>query len=185
MSAMSPRTVTELTNALEAGEQVRFLFFWGHRPSPHGIGKGCLSQWWPAPFTVGGDTFATAEHYMMWHKATLFDDHEVAARMLTAENPKQVKDLGRQVKNFDQATWEANRYDIVVAGNKHKFAQHEDLRTYLLSTGDQLLVEASPVDRVWGIGMTADNPHAHDPKKWRGLNLLGFALGDARTALAT
>jgi ribA/ribD-fused uncharacterized protein len=184
MSAMPPRSVTELTSALAAGEPVGFLFFWGHRPSPNGVGKGCLSQWWPAPFTVGGDTFATAEHYMMWGKARLFGDDEIAGKVLSSADPKQVKALGRKVRDFDQAPWEANRYDIVVAGNRHKFGQHADLREFLLGTGDQVLVEASPVDRVWGIGMAADDPGASDPARWRGLNLLGFALGDVRAELS-
>ncbi len=185
MCAMSPRSVTELTDLLASGEQVRFLFFWGHRPTPGRVGKGCLSQWWPSPFTVGGDTFATAEHYMMWRKAHLFDDHDLAASMLTVEHPKDVKALGREVRGFDQSVWEATRYDIVVTGNKHKFAQHEDLREFLLATGEQVLVEASPDDRIWGIGMAADDPHAADPALWRGQNLLGFALGEVRELLST
>jgi ribA/ribD-fused uncharacterized protein len=160
-----------------------FLFFWGHQPGET-IGKGCLSQWWPSPFVVDGHTFATAEHYMMWGKANLFDDARTAERILAAEHPKQAKDLGRQVRNFDQAAWEAHRYDIVVEGNTHKFGQHDDLRAFLLGTGDRVLVEASPLDRVWGIGLRADDPRAEDPAQWRGLNLLGLALGDVRNVLA-
>ncbi len=162
-----------------------YLFFWGHRPERDGsVGKGCLSQWWPSPFEVDGHTFATAEHYMMWGKATLFGDDAVAARVLAAGDPKTAKDLGREVRGFDHATWEARRYGIVVAGNTHKFAQHDDLRAFLLGTGDRVLVEASPLDRVWGIGLAADDPRAADPARWRGLNLLGRALGDVRDVLA-
>lgn len=177
------RTVTELTQAVAAGRQVEFVFFWGHHQSGEGVGKSCLSQWWPSPFEVGGITFATAEHYMMWGKAMLFEDARTAERVLAAEHPKQAKDIGRQVRNFDQATWEAHRYDIVVAGNTHKFGQHDDLRRFLLDTGDRVLVEASPLDRIWGIGLRADDPRAADPAQWRGLNLLGFALGDVRNVL--
>jgi hypothetical protein len=164
--------------------RVRYLFFWGHQPEPDGsVGKGCLSQWWPAPFAADGHEFATAEHYMMWRKAVLFDDAGTAERVLAAGHPEQAKDLGRQVRGFDHATWEAQRYQIVVDGNTHKFGQHDDLRAFLLATGDRVLVEASPLDRVWGIGLAADDPRAQDPAQWRGLNLLGYALGDVREVL--
>jgi ribA/ribD-fused uncharacterized protein len=178
MSAM--RTVAEV---IASPERVKFLFFWGHQPG-EAVGKGCLSQWWPSPFEADGHTFATAEHYMMWGKAVLFGDERTAARILDAGHPKQAKDLGRQVRNFDRATWEAHRVEIVVAGNTHKFGQHTDLGDYLLGTGDHVLVEASPLDRVWGIGLRADDPRAEDPAQWRGLNLLGFALCDVRNVLA-
>lgn len=112
-----------------------------------------------------------------------FEDPETAAKILTADTPKEAKALGRQARNFDQATWEAARYEIVVAAGTHKFGQHDDLRAFLQSTGDRLLVEASPRDRVWGIGLGRNNPAAHDPTRWRGLNLLGFALCDVRDVL--
>jgi ribA/ribD-fused uncharacterized protein len=180
----TPRDRTALLAAVEQGATFTYLPFYGHAPSPDGsVGPSCLSQWWPAPFSVDGDTFATAEHFMMWSKATLFDDHETAERVLGAATPKEAKALGRQARNFDQATWEAKRYDIVVAAGGHKFGQHDDLRAFLLGTGDQVLVEASPRDRVWGIGLGKNNPAAHDPAQWRGLNLLGFALGDVRNVL--
>ena len=178
------RTAAELSQVIAAGERVKFLFFWGHQPDQQGVGKGCLSQWWPSPFEVDGVTFATAEHYMMWGKAMLFDDRKTAERVLAATHPKQAKDLGRQVRNFDQATWEAHRYAIVVTGNTHKFGQHAGPRAFLLGTGTRVLVEASPLDRVWGIGLTGDDPRAEDPTRWRGLNLLGFALCDVRDVLA-
>jgi ribA/ribD-fused uncharacterized protein len=160
---------------------VNFLFFWGHRPERDGsAGKGCLSQWWPAPFTVDGLTFASAEHYMMWGKATLFGDSDVAARVLETSDPKQAKDLGRHVRDFSEPDWVSARYDIVVRGNLAKFSQHADLREFLVSTGDRVLVEASPLDRVWGIGLAADDPRAADPAQWLGENLLGKALVDVR-----
>ncbi|MFI2710963.1 NADAR family protein [Micromonospora sp. NPDC018662] len=181
---MPIRSVAELTAALHAGERVGYLHFWGHRPQRDGsVGVGCLSQWWPAAFTVDGREFATAEHWMMWHKATLFDDHEIAGRVLTAPHPHRAKALGRQVRGFDEATWAARRGEIVVAGSVAKFGQHDALRRFLLGTGDRVLVEASPTDRVWGIGLTADDPRAADPATWRGANLLGFALMEARAAL--
>src|SRR5690606_17756368 len=141
-------------------------------------------QWWPAPFVLDGRTFATAEHYMMWRKALLFDDRDSAERILAAGHPKQAKDLGRGVRGFDQRRWEAQRCEIVRTGNAAKFAQHPDLEAFLLGTGNRVLVEASPVDVVWGIGLAADDPRADDPQRWKGLNLLGFALGEVRERLA-
>nr|WP_244255601.1 NADAR family protein [Micromonospora tulbaghiae] len=182
---MPIRSVADLTAALDTGETFKYLRFWGHRPQRDGsVGAGCLSQWWPGPFTVDGRKFATAEHWMMWHKATLFGDHAVAERVLAAGHPHRAKALGRQVRDFDEATWVARRYEIVVAGSVAKFSQHEALRGFLLGTGDRVLVEASPTDRVWGIGLTADDPRAADPATWRGDNLLGFALLEARATLA-
>ncbi|MGW5668866.1 NADAR family protein [Micromonospora sp. NPDC003776] len=181
---MKVRSVAGLIGAVRAGERVKYLHFWGHRPQRDGsVGAGCLSQWWPAPFTVDGRTYATAEHWMMWHKAVLFGDAEVAAQVLTAAHPHRAKSLGRQVRGFDEATWAARRYDIVVAGSVAKFGQHEELKRFLLGTGDRVLVEASPLDRIWGIGLAADDPRAGDPERWRGHNLLGFALMEAREAL--
>jgi ribA/ribD-fused uncharacterized protein len=180
----TPGTLDELNAAVAAGHTVKYLYFWGHHPQRDGsIGSGCLSQWWPAEFTVDGHRFPTAEHYMMWRKATLFNDHETAEQILNAPHPHQAKTLGRQVRGFDQHTWEQQRFDIVVTGSVAKFSHHNDLRAYLLGTTNRVLVEASPTDRVWGIGLTADDPRATDPTTWRGHNLLGFALVQARTIL--
>ena len=177
------RSVADVEKAVAAGERLRFVFFWGHQKTADG--KHCLSQWYPSPFTDGEHTFATAEHYMMWRKAMLFGDERTATRVLGAGHPKEAKDLGRQVGNFEQATWEAERFGIVVAGNRLKFEQHDAERSYLLGTGDRVLVEASPLDKVWGIGLRGDDPRASDPAQWRGLNLLGFALCEVRDILRT
>ncbi|MCR6490172.1 NADAR family protein [Amycolatopsis sp. OK19-0408] len=181
-----PRSVEELTRALDAGKRFKYVYFWGYRPPRGGgVGAGCFSQWWPAPFEADGVRFATAEHYMMWRKARLFGDDEAAARVLTAVHPKQAKDFGRQVRGFDEETWVAHRYSIVVAAGAAKFAQHPELARFLAGTGERVLVEASPVDRVWGIGLAADDPRAEKPRAWRGLNLLGFALADVRSQLGS
>ncbi|HEV7909306.1 MAG TPA: NADAR family protein [Pseudonocardiaceae bacterium] len=162
----------------------KFLFFWGHRPQRDGsVGPGCLSQWWEAPFSVEGITYRTAEHFMMERKARLFGDEVSAERVLAAAHPGEAKRHGREVRGFDGAVWEVNRYDIVVRANLAKFGQHEDLREFLLRTGDRVLVEASPVDAVWGIGVSADDERATRPSEWPGLNLLGQALMDVRAAL--
>ncbi|MFD4254482.1 NADAR family protein [Amycolatopsis thermoflava] len=175
----------ELIERVRRGERVEYLFFWGHRPEPDGsAGRGCLSQWWPARFVADGREFATAEHYMMWRKALLFDDAAVAEEVLRAPHPGRAKELGRQVAGFEPARWEVSRYDIVVAGSVAKFGQNPELGRFLVGTGSQVLVEASPVDAIWGIGVAADDPCAGEPERWPGLNLLGFALMDARARLA-
>jgi ribA/ribD-fused uncharacterized protein len=184
MPFTSPRTVAELIALTADGQSVKYLHFWGHKPSVDGsVGAGCLSQWWPAQFTVDRHSYATAEHYMMWRKAMLFGDHETAGRILAVDHPAQAKRLGREVRGFTESTWDAARFGIVVAGNLAKFGQHEDLRTYLLSTGERVLVEASPTDGIWGIGLSATDGRAYDPARWQGLNLLGFALMEVRTTL--
>jgi ribA/ribD-fused uncharacterized protein len=165
--------------------RVKYLHFWGHRPRTNGSpGPGCLSQWWPAPFTVDGRTYATAEHWMMAGKARLFGDDRAEREALTARHPAQAKAAGRTVRGFDEAVWERERFRLVVEGSVHKFTADPALRRYLLATGDRVLVEASPLDRVWGIGLAAGDPGADEPRAWRGLNLLGFALMQARARLA-
>ncbi|MFF8631671.1 NADAR family protein [Streptomyces werraensis] len=173
-----------LIEAVRAGERVKYLHFWGHRPLPDGrVGASCLSQWWPSPFTVDGVEYATAEHWMMAAKARLFDDTEGERRVLAAGHPSEAKKAGRLVRGFDEEIWRRERFGIVVEGSVHKFAAHGELRSFLLNTGDRVLVEASPVDRVWGIGLAADAETANDPARWRGPNLLGFALMEARRRL--
>ncbi|MEV5188203.1 NADAR family protein [Streptomyces werraensis] len=173
-----------LIEAVRAGERVKYLHFWGHRPLPDGrVGASCLSQWWPSPFTVDGVEYATAEHWMMAAKARLFDDTEGERRVLAAGHPSEAKKAGRLVRGFDEEIWRRERFGIVVEGSVHKFAAHGELRSFLLNTGDRVLVEASPVDRVWGIGLAADAEAANDPTRWRGPNLLGFALMEARRRL--
>ncbi len=166
------------------GERVKYLWFWGHRPQRDGgVGPGCLSQWWPSPFTVDGVAYASAEHWMMAGKARLFGDAEAERAALSAAGPAAAKKAGRLVRDFDEEVWERERFALVVAGGVHKFGADPRLREYLLNTGDRVLVEASPLDRIWGIGLAVDDPRAGDPARWRGLNLLGFALMEARDRL--
>jgi ribA/ribD-fused uncharacterized protein len=179
------RTVDELVTYTAAGKPVEYLFFWGHRPHPSGRpGPSCLSQWWPAPFTVDGVLYRTAEHWMMAEKARLFGDERSAAAVLAAASPKEAKALGRSVRGFDGDRWDAAALDIVARGSTAKFGQDPQLRDYLVGTGDAVLVEASPLDAVWGIGLAADDPRARRPAEWPGRNLLGFALMQARHVLA-
>ncbi|MBB1253501.1 NADAR family protein [Streptomyces alkaliterrae] len=166
-------------------ERTKYLYFWGHRPpAGGGVGPGCLSQWWPSPFTVEGVRYATAEHWMMARKAELFDDREAFAAVLSAASPGAAKAAGRRVRGFTEERWAEHRFEVVVEGSVHKFGQHRDLRAFLLGTGCRVLVEASPLDRVWGIGLAADDERAADPARWLGLNLLGEALMVARSRLA-
>ncbi|MES4889097.1 NADAR family protein [Streptomyces sp. NPDC096012] len=177
--------VEALIREVRAGTRVEYLHFWGHRPLPDGrIGPSCLSQWWPSPFVADGVEYATAEHWMMAGKARLFGDAEAERRVLAAAHPSEAKKAGRLVRGFDEAIWERERFGIVVEGGVHKFAADDDLRMFLLGTGDRVLVEASPVDRVWGIGLAATDEAASDPERWRGPNLLGFALMRTRERLA-
>ncbi|WP_367131508.1 MULTISPECIES: NADAR family protein [Streptomyces] len=183
--ADGPRSVAELTAAVARGERFKYVCFWGHQPLRDGrIGASCFSQWWPSPFTVDGTVYATAEHWMMAGKARLFGDAEAAAEAIAASHPKQAKDAGRKVRGFDEETWRRHRFGLVVEGSVHKFAQDAALSAYLLGTGNRVLVEASPLDRVWGIGLAADDERAADPARWQGDNLLGFALMEARQRLA-
>ncbi|MEU4798486.1 NADAR family protein [Streptomyces sp. NPDC023327] len=180
----SIRSVKALVGAVRAGEKVKYLHFWGHTPRRDGsLGASCLSQWWPAPFTVDGVRYATAEHWMMAAKARLFGDPDAERTALAARTPAEAKTAGRLVRGFDEATWARERFGIVVEGSVHKFSSDPALRDFLRGTGSRVLVEASPLDRVWGVGLAADDPRVEDPEKWRGPNLLGFALMEARSRL--
>lgn len=164
-----------------AGETPEMLFFWRNSPDRNGgLGKGCLSQWWEAEFTHQGQVYCCMEQMMMASKARLFGDEEVLAEILACSDPALIKKLGRKVRNFDDAAWDEWKFTFIVQGNISKFTADAEMRDFLLSTGDCVLVEASPYDCIWGIGMTEDNPQASDPRQWRGKNLLGFALMQAR-----
>ncbi|MEU6311630.1 NADAR family protein [Streptomyces sp. NPDC047014] len=176
--------IEDLIKQVSSGERVKYLPFWGHRPLPDGrLGPSCLSQWWPSPFTVGDVRYETAEHWMMAGKARLFEDARAERDAVAARTPAEAKKVGRLVRGFDPAVWERERFALVVEGSVHKFGSDPALRGYLLGTGERVLVEASPMDRIWGIGLAADDERALDPARWRGLNLLGFALMEARGRL--
>ncbi|GAB6903151.1 hypothetical protein JCM9957A_62430 [Kineosporia succinea] len=160
------------------------MFFWKHDRERDGrVGSGCFSQWFPSRFEIEGVTYPTAEHWMMAGKARLFGDEAALERILAAGHPAQAQKLGRQVRGFDQALWEEHRYELVADGNLAKFTQLPELGEVLRRTAGRVLVEASPIDRVWGVGLAADHEAVPDPARWRGLNLLGFALMDVRDRL--
>ena len=164
--------------------KTRYIFFWGNHSNKPYIIKACLSQWWECAFNINGVTYNTAEQYMMAQKALLFGDKETFNEIMTACTPNEFKALGRKVKNFSQDIWDANKESIVYEGNYAKFSQNNELRQYLLETGNLILVEASPYDTIWGIGMSQDDPNILDESKWRGLNLLGKTLMKVRMSLA-
>lgn len=180
-----PRSLEELLALERQGESPECLYFWGHQPLPSGeIGVSCLSQWWESEFTVDGITYASAEHWMMAQKARLFGDQEIFARVVASGSPAEAKGLGREVRGFHDQTWAARRFEIVCEGSYQKFRHNPPLREFLLGTGRLVLVEASPIDRIWGIGLAAADARARHPGQWRGLNLLGFALVHARGRLS-
>lgn len=168
----------------ESGESLKFLYFWGHTKKPNqDIGSFCFSQWYYSPFTVNGLIYKTTEHWMMAQKAKLFDNVEIFKLIVDCDKPGEAKELGRQVVGFDEDTWIRNRYEIVRLGNIHKFNQNRDLGDYLLKTSSRILAEASPIDTIWGIGLTKDSADIENIYSWRGLNLLGFALMETRDFL--
>ncbi|MGB5981007.1 MAG: NADAR family protein [Nonlabens sp.] len=156
--------------------------FWGHQQSQT-VTKSCLSHWYKSDFVIDGISYSTAEQYMMAEKAKLFEDSDIYAQIVESNKPGKAKELGRQVKNFDQKKWEANRYKIVIDGNYQKFKQNSKLANFLINTQDRILVEASPVDHIWGIGLSQEDKSAYDPHFWNGLNLLGHALMETRDLL--
>lgn len=165
-------------------EKFDYIYFWKHRAEANGsVGTGCLSQWWPASFKIGEQEYPTAEHFMMHSKAMLFGDEETARKILETESPKQVKALGRSVKDFDSQLWQEHRFAVVLRGNLAKFSQNENLKDYMFSTGESILVEASPTDTIWGIGLSEEQARNQSPAEWKGLNLLGFALMRTRSLL--
>lgn len=173
---MTPLSIKELQESIAAGAQLEFLFFWGHKHSGNSVNKSCFSQWYESAFEVEGIRYKTAEHYMMTQKALLFGDNDIYEKILIAESPDEAKSLGRRVSGFKDDIWTSKSFDIVVRGNFEKFSQNDPLKYFLLSTENKVLVEASPVDPVWGIGLAADDEQAKNPFQWRGKNLLGFAL---------
>lgn len=177
MTWLTPTSRAELCQRSDAGEVFDYLCFWGHKARADGqVSNSCFSQWWPAAFTVDGVTYPTAEHYMMTGKARLFNDTEMAASIPHAKTPAEAKALGRKVKGYDNALWAEHCMAIVIAGNTAKFSQHPELGDWLRKTGHKVLVEASPVDPIWGIGLAQSDPLAQHPSTWAGQNLLGFAL---------
>ena len=158
------------------------VFFWGTSKGKV-LNKGCLSQWFASDFVIDGVKYNCAEQYMMAEKARVFGDDATLAKILMAKAPVAIKRLGRQVAGFDGARWNEVKFDIVVRGNRAKFSQNAQLRDFLLGTGDATLVEASPKDAIWGVGLDEKDRRILDPDLWQGENLLGKALMKVRAEL--
>ena len=149
------------------------VYFWG----------GEFSQWYPSKFEIDGTSYNCAEQYMMEQKARLFEDEEMVEKIMGTDSPREQKAFGRKVKNFEPAKWEEIAYDTVVRGSIAKFKQNPNLLEILLNTENREIVEASAEDTIWGIGLSPWDPLRFDKKNWKGTNLLGEAIMDAREEL--
>lgn len=145
--------------------------------------RDMFSNWYPSIFEADGKRYQNMEQYMMERKALLFGDTEIAEKIMASNAPKTAKDLGRKVRGYTEELWHAHREEIVFQGLLAKFSSNEELKNTLLATENAPLVEASPYDAIWGIKLPMSHPDSLDPKKWRGLNLLGKALKKTREAL--
>lgn len=148
----------------------KYVFFWG----------GICSQWYPSQFTINGEKFNCAEQYMMYKKALLFEDEDVANAIMRTFNPREQKALGRKVRGFDKDKWEEVCREYVYEANYAKFTQNPKLLEELMSYGDREIVEASPEDKIWGIGLHETDERVHDKSKWQGTNWLGEAIMRAK-----
>lgn len=183
-ATMKPKYDTDwLVNKYENGTRLKYIYFWGNTQHGAEVTKTCFSQWYNSPFIVNGITYNTAEHWMMAKKATLFNNNDLAEKIILCTKPAEAKELGRQVRGFNTQVWDDNKYNIVLTGSIHKFNQNPDLGNFLLNTDNRILVEASPMDCIWGIGMAHDNKDIENLYLWKGQNLLGFALMEARDFL--
>jgi len=173
-------TIEKIKEIVRRNPETPIIYFWGHTPNPRKITAACLSQWYDCNFEVEGVQYHTTEQYMMACKARLFGDEEVLNEIMNATHPHDYKKLGRKIRGFEQSLWDARKYDIVVEGNKAKFGQNPELMEFLLSTDVAILVEASPYDKIWGIGLDRETALEVSVEQWQGESLLGCALMDVR-----
>lgn len=141
-----------------------------------------FSNWAPAYFfdPIAQAEFANAEQGFMFHKARFFNDEAVATKILVTTSPRDVKALGREIRGYNDVAWSCVRYGYMVWVNYLKFVANTTIRNDLVATGNLTLVEASPYDTIWGIGLGEQDPLIYDEKTWKGQNLLGKALMDVR-----
>jgi ribA/ribD-fused uncharacterized protein len=184
MKPEDARSVEDLKTILNQGGKLDYLFFWGHTPEEEGvIDQSCFSNWYPSEFKFGIVPYPTVEHLMMEAKAVLFGDEETAKKIYQAKTPYEAKRLGREVSGFNLEIWEQYRFDVVSDACLAKFSQNVELGNFLMNTGSKVIVEASPSDPIWGIGLRENDENATNPFEWEGLNLLGFALMRVRSIL--
>lgn len=153
-------------------KDLSYIYFW--KPTQE---NGIFSQWAYTPFSDKQYIYSCAEQYMMSQKARLFDDAEIFKQIMDENNPSKMKSLGQKVRNFDESVWDEEKYGIVVRASYLKFA-NASYKNLLIETGSDILVEASPYDTIWGVGVNAQQ--ASDIRNWKGQNLLGQALMEAR-----
>ena len=151
----------------------RSVLFWGGWPS----------QWFKCRFEIDRVAYNCCEQFMMVEKARVFEDAEVERKVLTVNSPREQKALGRTVRGFSEKDWNSVCRGIVYRANLAKFSQSSELRGVLLETGNRTIIEASPKDFIWGIGLGQDDPRAEDPAQWQGTNWLGVALMQVRNEL--
>jgi ribA/ribD-fused uncharacterized protein len=173
-----------LIDTFDKGQYPEVILFGSHVNKKNTTqGEYMLSQWYPSPFSVNEIVYNSSAQWMMARKALLFGDREAYRKIIKADSPDQIKSYSRAITDFDEARWAEYKYEIVREGNFHKYNQNKKLRTYLLSTGNAVLAEANPFDKVWGIGLSSEARNVTDPYTWEGLNLLGFALMEIREYL--
>jgi ribA/ribD-fused uncharacterized protein len=151
----------------------KYVFFWGSE----------FSNWFACKFRYKSITFFNSEQAFMWEKAVFFGDMESAEKILKTPSPSECKALGKKVKNFDAAIWLTEGYKVMFSVNLAKFNQNHRLKDTLISTGNKIIVEASPYDVIWGIGLGSEDDRCLDETQWRGQNLLGKVLMDVRKRL--
>lgn len=172
--------IEKIREIVRKNPTTEIIYFWGHTPNPKKITKSCFSQWYDVYFEINGVRYHTTEQYMMASKAKQFGDKETLDEIMNATTPSEYKKLGRKVKEFNAYIWDEKKLDIVVEGNKAKFGQNPELKEFLIATGDAILVEASPFDKIWGIGMDRETALNSNIEDWNGENLLGCTLMEVR-----
>ena len=160
------------------GQKPGMIGFYGPN-DPH----WCFSNWYPCTFECDGITYSSMEQYMMHQKALIMCDDLTAQKILATDDPAEAKKLGKQISPYIAPLWEGQRQLIVFRGLCEKFVQNPDLWEELDATGEDLLIEAAPRDLVWGVGIGIDDPSHIIIARWKGQNLLGFALMQARAAI--
>lgn len=151
----------------------KYVFFW----------NGVFSQWYPSKFVIEGVEYNCCEQYMMAQKALLFNDLESHKMIMYSKSPDEQKGFGRRVKGFDKDKWEAVCKEIVFDANMAKFTQNPKMLEELMDTEDLEIVEASPYDKIWGIGLHETDPKVLDKSQWQGTNWLGEAIMQVRDVI--
>lgn len=164
-------------------ESNKYIFFWSHTEEGEEVTKACLSQWYPSYMVIDGQHYWNVEQYLMAEKARLFGDQETLQKIWQTQDPKEIKKLGRNVKGYVDDVWVAKRKEVALKANTEKFRSDPFLRKFLYETGDAIMVEASPYDRVWGIGYDEEEAPRAPEERW-GENLLGQVLMEVRAHLA-